>query len=85
MNPTWKFPSAKLFAGELLDEISEEMKKEVLQAVDSCTYLNYVIDGSSNISHERIVKLSVHTQMGIFQLKSEEISTIRNSISEQAK
>lgn len=66
MNPAWKIPSAKLFAEVSLDEIYEKMKKDVLQAVDSCTYLNYVTDGSSNISHERIVNLSVHTQMGIF-------------------
>lgn len=85
INPVWKIPSAKLFAGVFLDEIYEKMKKDILQAVDSCTYFNYVTDGSSNISHERIVNLSVHTQMGIFQLESEEISAIKHSASELAK
>lgn len=66
MNSAWKIPSAKLFAGVSLDEIYEKMKKDVLQVVDSCIYLNYVTDGSSNISHERIVNLSIHIQMGIF-------------------
>ena len=51
MNLAWKISSFKLFEGVLLDEIYKKMKKNVQQAVDSCTYLNYVTDGSSNISH----------------------------------
>ena len=85
MNPAWKIPSAKLFGGVLLDEIYGKMKIDVHAAVDTCTYLNYVTDGSSNISHERIVNLSVHTQMGVFQLESEEIPAIKHSAPELAK
>lgn len=50
----------------LLDEIYEKMKKYVLEMVDNCTYLNYVTDRSSNISHKQIINLSIHTQMSIF-------------------
>lgn len=63
----------------LLDEIYGKIKIDVLNAIDTCTYLNYVTEGSSNTSHERIVNLSVHTQMGIFQLESEEIPAIKHS------
>ena len=66
MNLTWKISSAKLFGGVLLNKIYEKMKIDIYAAVDTCIYLNYVTDGSSNISHERIVNLFVHTQMGVF-------------------
>ena len=85
MNPAWKIPPAKLFAGVLLDEIYGKMRIDVHNAIGTCTYLNYVTDGSSNISHERIVNLSVYTQMGVFQLESEEIPAIKHSAPELVK
>ena len=85
MNPAWKITSAKLFAGVLLDEIYGKMRMNVHSAIETCTYLNYVTDGSSHISHERIVNLSVHTQMGVFQLESEEIPAIKHSAPELVK
>ena len=74
-----------MFAGVLLDEIYEKMRVDVHNAIDTCTYLNYVTDGSLNISHERIVNLSVHTHMGVFQLESEEIPAIKHSAAELVK
>lgn len=53
----------------------------VYATVDTCTYLNYMIDGSSNISYKRIVNLFVHIQMGVFQHKTKEISAIKYSAS----
>ena len=85
MNPAWKIPSAKPFEGVLLDEIYRKMKINVHTAVDICIYLNYVTDGSLIISHKKIVNLFVHTQMGVFQLESEEIPAIKHSAPELAK
>ena len=87
MNPAWKISSGKLFAGVLLDEIYGKMRIDVRNAIDTCTctYLNYVTAGSSNISHEKIVNLSVYTQMGVFQLESKEIPAIKHSAPELAK
>ena len=42
------------------------MKIDEHAVVDIYTYLNYVTDGSSNISYEIIVNLSVYTQIGVF-------------------
>ena len=40
-------------------------------------YFNFVTDSSSNKQHDRIVNLSVHTKIGIFQLKSQIIHSIK--------
>lgn len=53
------------------------MKINIFNTVDICTYLNYIIDGLSNISYERIINLSVYIQIRTFQFESEEISTIK--------
>ena len=66
MNPIWKIPLAKLFGEVLLAKNYKKIKTNVLQAIDSCTYLNYVIDEFSNINHKQIINFSVHTQMAIF-------------------
>lgn len=76
---------AKLFAGVLLDKIYGKIKIDVHAAVDTCTYLNYVTEYSSNISHKRIVNPSIHTQIGVFQLESEEIPAIKYFAPELAK
>lgn len=75
MISAWKIPPAKLSARVSLDEVYEKM------TVDSGTYLKYVTDRSSNISHEQITNLSVYTQMGIFQHGLEEFFTIKHSAS----
>lgn len=57
----------------------------IFNAIDTYIYLNNVIDGLSNISHEKMVNLFVHTQMRIFQLESEEIFAIKYSAPELVK
>lgn len=85
MNLVQNNSSAKLFAEVLLDEIYGKMKIDVLNVIDTCTYLNYVIDGSSNISHKKIVNLFVYTQIGIFQIELEKIPVIKHSASKPVK
>lgn len=53
------------------------MKMNIFNTIDICIYLNYIIDGLSNISHERIINLSVYIQIRIFQFESKKISTIK--------
>lgn len=42
------------------------MKIYIFNTINIYTYLNYIIDGLSNIRHKRIVNLSVYTQIRIF-------------------
>ena len=69
----------------LLDKIYRKMKIDVYAIVDTWIYLNFITDSFSNINHEKIVNLSIHTQMRIFQLEVEEISGIKYSAFELAK
>lgn len=69
----------------LLDKIYGKIKIDVYASVDTCTYFNYITDGSFNISHKRIVHLSVYTQMRVFQLELEEISATKHLALKLAK
>ena len=53
--------------------------------LDKCTYFNFVTDGSTNKQYDRIVNISVHTQIGIFQLKSQIIPSIKYTAEELAR
>lgn len=53
--------------------------------LDKCTYFNFVTDGSANMRRDCIVSLFVHTEMGIFQLKSAVIPSIKHTAKELAK
>lgn len=61
------------------------MKINIHIVINTCTYFNYVTDGSLNINYERIVNLSIHTQMEVFQLELEKIPAIKYSAPELDK
>lgn len=73
LNPARKIPSATTFAATLLDKEYEAMKKLVLSTLLASGHINFVTDGSSDINHNRINKLSAPTQIGALQLVSEDI------------
>ena len=70
LNLVYKIPSARLFSGRVLDEAYDTVRGKLQVVLDKCTYFNFVTDGSSNKQHDHIVNLSVHTEIGIFQLES---------------
>ncbi len=53
--------------------------------LDKCTYFNFVTDSSLNKQHGRIVNLSVNTEIGLFQLESQIIRSIKHTAEELAR
>lgn len=60
INLAYKIPLVKLFERVLLDEIDKKMKIDIYITIDIYIYLNYITDSFPNISHERIVNLSIY-------------------------
>ena len=78
LNPAFKIPSTRLLYGRLLEEAYDTTKGQVQVLLDKCTYFNFVTDESSNRRHDCIVNLSVHMEMGIFQLESQIIPSTKH-------
>lgn len=70
---------------KLLKEIYNIIKSWVLVVFDICTDFNYVTDRSSNKWYNHIINLFVYIKMGIFQLKSQIILSIKYSTEELIK
>ena len=78
LNPAFKIPSYSTFKEALLDRSYEECKQKVEKEVLSSSYLNFISDGSSNVSYNRMENLSVQTHSGIYQLEHFEIDAIKH-------
>lgn len=85
LNPAYRIPSPKMFAGPLLERNYQKIRTRVQAYIDNSTCLNFISDGSANINHECINNLSVLTDVGAFQLESEEILSIKHTAEEEAK
>ncbi len=85
LNPEYKISIARLFLGRLLDETYDEVQGELQVVLDKCTYFNFVTDSSSNKHNDRIVNLSVHTKIEIFQLESQIIPFIKHTAEKLAR
>ncbi len=85
LNPEYIIPSARLFSERLLDEAYDTVRGELQVVLDKCMYFNFVTDSSLNKQHDRIVNLSVHKKIGIFQLESQIIPSIKHTTEELAR
>ena len=61
------------FGQSLLDKTYQEIKGKVQSKLDSSSCLNFVTDGSTNVSHGRIENLLVTTDLGAFTLALEDL------------
>jgi hypothetical protein len=79
LNPAYKVPDRRRFAGALLDEAYTQVKAKVSRHFQQATHLNIIIDESSNITMERIANISVHTSNGAFYHASDNIHANRST------
>jgi hypothetical protein len=73
LNPAFKMPDRRQFAGGLLDEAYNSVKVEVDCILQASNELNIITDESTNITMHRIANISVHTQNGAFHYASEDV------------
>ena len=71
LDSSYLIPHRDVFAGRLLDEIYNTTKKEVKEYIKGQQYLNFIVDKSSNILHNRVINLCVNTFYGTFHICSE--------------
>jgi hypothetical protein len=79
LNPAYKIPDRRRFAGALLDEAYTRVKAQVTCHFQQATHLNIIMDESSNITMERIANISVHTSNGAFYYASDNIHAKRST------
>lgn len=63
IKPGWTPPSRKVVAA-LLPSVDNEVRKEVLRQIRAAEFLNIIFDASDNVSHHRIVNISVQLPDG---------------------
>ena len=71
-------PPARSFSEDLLDKAYTKVKRLVQEQIRRTQTLNFATDGSSNINHERIVNISLHTPVGDLYLESLEMEDMRH-------
>lgn len=85
LNSLYKLPNTWLFSSYLLDEVYDNIYKQVQIVLNKCTYFNFITDSLINAQHDCIVNLSIYTEMNIFQLESGIIPSIKHNNEELAK
>lgn len=66
INSISKIILTKLLKKVLLNKIYRKRKIDINIAINICIYFNYVINGSLNISHKKIVDLFFYTKIKVF-------------------
>ena len=79
LNSAYTPPPRKAISGRLLDEVYDDVKTHVTEAIHRLQYLNIVIDESSNINRQRVVNISAHTKIGSLYVLTEDIKALRMS------
>ena len=85
LNPAYKLSSAWLFSKRLLNKVYNDVQGQLQMVLDKYIYFNFVTDGLANMQCDCIVNLFVHTEIGIFQLESAVISSIKYTAKKLAK
>jgi hypothetical protein len=71
LDGSYAIPHRTTFAGRLLDEVYDTTTEEVTEYLKGQKYLNFIVDESSNILHDRVINLSVNTPKAAFHIRSE--------------
>ena len=66
LNPAFKMPDRRHFAGNLLDNAYDCVKTDVDRILQASNELNIITYKSTNIIMHRIANISMHTQIGAF-------------------
>jgi Protein of unknown function (DUF 659) len=66
LRPAYKPPSAKTIATTLLDRVYKRTKDKVDDIIRKEQYVNLSLDGSDNVSHDRVTNISIGTKRGCF-------------------
>lgn len=76
LNPAYKPPNRKAIAGRLLDQVYHDVQTEVDRFLKQTELYNIITDESTNINNARIQNISIHTSVGSFFWKSEDIGDL---------
>ena len=66
LNPAYKAPSAYRLANNLLDQVYENVKKDVDTVIDEEEMLGVTFDESSNVINDRVLNIAITTGRGAF-------------------
>ncbi len=83
--PVYKILSVQLFSTRLLDKTYCTLQGKLQVIVDKYMYFNYMTDESWNKQRDRIVILSVESEIETFQLESQIILFINHIACELAR
>jgi hypothetical protein len=76
LHPAYNPPNRKAIAGRLLDQIYSDTQIQVDRFLKENEMYNIITDESKNINNTRIQNISVHTAVGSFFWKSEDIGDL---------
>lgn len=74
--PAYTLPNEKALRTTLLDQSYQSLKDEIDNRLRASFCLNIITDESENISKDRIINLSIGTDMGIFHYRSENVGSM---------
>ena len=84
LNPSYHLPSRRAFAEELLDEAYNKVKSMVMKVIEVSPTVNLVTDGASNISHDRLINVTLHADLGALYLECLEMDILKHGGQEVA-
>ena len=77
LDPSYAPPGRRALSEGLLDETYSRVRARVMAVIDKQEFINVIMDESDDITHHRIINLSVLTDCGAFHFKTEDYGSGR--------